>query len=71
MTSKPRPWPNCAASARDLASEQANRGVNALRPILEKELTPTDQIRRIGIALDALQTIARALEGVGAQTEPN
>lgn len=71
MTSKPREWPNNAAGARDLASEQACRGVNALRPILEKEMTQTELYRRIAIALDALQTIARALEGAGAQTKPN
>lgn len=71
MTSKPREWPNKAAEARNLASEQANRGINALRPVLEKEMTQTELYRRIAIALDCFQTIARALEGVGAQTEPN
>jgi len=71
MTSKSRPWPNNAMEARDLASEQANRGINALRPILEKEMTQTELYRRIAIAQDALQTIARALEGVGAQTKPS
>lgn len=71
MTSKPREWPNNAAAARDLASEQANRGINAIRPIFEKEMTQTELYRRLAIVQDALQTIARALEGVGAQTRPN
>lgn len=69
MTSKPRPWPNNAAEARDHAAEAANRGLRVLAPIFDTELTEVDRIRRIAIAVNCFQSIARYLEGVGAQTE--
>lgn len=35
-----------------------------------KEVTETDKIRRLAIAIHALQTILRLLEREGAQTRP-
>lgn len=68
-----RPWPNHAKEARDRSAEQSVRGLNALRPLFDKPLTDftaTEIIWRVGIALDALNTIARHLESQGAQTRP-
>lgn len=71
MATQPRPWPNNAKEARDRAAEEAARGLRALQVILSgKEVTETERIRRIAIAVDAFQTILRWLESVGAQTRP-
>lgn len=70
MSSKPREWPNVAREARDRAAEEANRGYFAIRPMLLKDMTETEQIRRIAIALDAFNLISRHLENVGACTRP-
>ena len=69
---RPRVWPNVAKEARDRSAEEAQRGIRALRPLVEnrRTFTHTEVLRREAIALDALQTIARFLEGVGAQTRP-
>jgi len=69
---EPRKWPNNAREARDRAAEEAVRGMRALRPLVVngREFTETERLRRAATALDALQTIARFLEGVGAQTRP-
>jgi hypothetical protein len=70
---KRREWPNSSREARDRAAEEAQRGIRALRPLVvhERTFTQTERLRRISIALDALQTIARHLESVGAQTRPD
>lgn len=66
-----RPWPNAAASARDRAAEEANRGLRALRPLLEdRVVTREENTRRAAVAIDSLQTIARLMEQSGAQTLP-
>lgn len=72
MSDKPRPWPNNAKEARDRAAEEAQRGINALEPVIEATtaLTETDRLRREASALKALYKIARILESVGAQTRP-
>jgi len=72
MATNPREWPNNARSARDQSSEQANRTLRALRPILERYTTMTKEelITRVAIAVDANQTIARLMERQGAPTEP-
>jgi hypothetical protein len=68
---QPREWPNVAKEARDRAAEEAARGLRAIRPLLDgKEVTEIEKIRRIGVAIDAFQTILRLLENVGAQTRP-
>lgn len=69
---KRREWPNNAKEARDRAAEEAVRGIRALRPLVTngREFTETERLRRAASALDALQTIARFLESVGAQTRP-
>lgn len=40
------------------------------RKLLEEQMTETERIRRVAIAINSLQMIARLLEGVGAQTRP-
>ena len=71
MATKPRDWPNNAKEARDRSSEEAQRGITALRPMLQGSVTETERVRRVAIALDSLNTIARLLESVGAQTRPS
>ncbi len=67
---KPREWPNSAKEARDRSAEEAIRALRAIEPLLEKEMTETEKIRRLAIAVNALQTILRLLEREGAQTRP-
>jgi len=69
MTS-PREWPNAARENRDQAAEQAARGLKTIRAMLSEEMTETEKIRRIAIAVDSFQTILRLLENSGAQTRP-
>lgn len=66
----PREWPNGAREARDRSAEEAMRALRALELLLEKEVTETEKIRRLAIAIHSLQTILRLLEGAGAQTKP-
>ena len=70
--SEPRAWPNVAKEARDRSAEEAQRGQRALRPIVEGETVfdRTELLRRQSVALDALNTIARFMESVGAPTRP-
>lgn len=70
MSSRPREWPNVAKMARDRAAEEAVRGLHAIRPMLHRDFTETEKIRRLATAVDALQLIARHMEGVGACTRP-
>lgn len=68
---KRREWPNQAAEARNRAAEEAQRGARLLRPlVIGERFDATETLRRIAGALDALQTILRFLEQVGAQTRP-
>jgi hypothetical protein len=70
MTSA-RLWPNVAREARDRAAEEAVRGQRALRPLVAGEtFDRTDTLRRLAVALDALQQIARFMESAGAPTRP-
>jgi hypothetical protein len=72
MATPRREWPNNAKFARDQSSEQANRALMALRPILERpNMTQEELIYRVAVAIDANQTIARFLERHGAPTEPH
>lgn len=64
-----RAWPNNAREARDRAAEEAVRGIRAL-VTNGRDFTETERLRRAASALDALQTIVRFLESVGAQTRP-
>jgi len=70
MSDKPRTWPNVAKEARDQSAEAAVKGIHALTPLVEGEriFTETERLRRESIALNALQTICRLLEMVGAPT---
>ena len=66
-----RLWPNVAREARDRAAEEAVRGQRALRPLVVGEtFDRTDTLRRLAVALDALQQIARFMESAGAPTRP-
>ena len=67
---RPRQWPNNAKEARDRSAEEAIRALKAIEPLLEKEVTETEKVRRIAIAVNCLQTILRLLEREGAQTRP-
>ena len=67
---RPRQWPNNAKEARDRSAEEAIRALRAIEPLLEKEVTETERIRRLALAIHALQTILRLLEREGAQTRP-
>ncbi|GAP10588.1 hypothetical protein BECAL_01761 [Bellilinea caldifistulae] len=67
---KPREWPNSAKEARDRSAEEAIRALRAIEPLLEKEVTEIERVRRLAIAIHALQTILRLLEREGAQTRP-
>jgi len=67
---KARQWPNNAKEARDRSAEEAIRALRVIEPLLEKEVTETEKIRRLAIAVSALQTILRLLEWAGAQTRP-
>ena len=70
MSHKPRPWPNIAKEARDRSAEEAMRGLRSLEPLLDRQATEEERIRRVAIAINCFQTIARLLESVGAQTRP-
>lgn len=66
-----REWPNDAREARDRSAEEAARGLRMLTPLLEKDdLAPAESIRRVAIAVNCFQMIARLLEAEGAQTRP-
>ena len=68
---KARSWPNNAKEARDRAAEEAVRAIHALRPLLSgQRFTAEEIVRRVAVALDAAQMIARLMEGQGAQTRP-
>jgi len=67
---KPREWPNSAKEARDRSAEEAIRALRAIEPLLEKEVTEIEKIRRLAIAIHSLNTILRLLEREGAQTRP-
>jgi len=72
MTTKPREWPNRAKEARDRAAEECARALRALQPMLttSRDLTEVERLRRVAVAMDAMQTALRFLESVGAQTRP-
>ena len=51
--------------------EEAVRGQRALRPLVAREtFDRTDTLRRMAVALDALQQIARFMESAGALSWP-
>ena len=57
--------------ARDRAAEEAVRGARALRPLVHGEqFDRTETLRRQALGLDALGTIARLMESLGAPTKP-
>jgi len=71
MATRAREWPNNAREARDRSAEEAARGLRATLALLEgREMTETEKVRRIAIAVSAFQTILRLLENQGAQTRP-
>lgn len=65
-----REWPNNAKEARDRSAEEAIRALRAIEPLLERETTEAEKIRRLAIAVSSIQTILRLLEREGAQTRP-
>jgi hypothetical protein len=71
MSHAPREWPNVAKEARDRAAESAVEGIRALEPFTtDRPMTENERTRRVFVALNALQRIARLLESVGAPTRP-
>jgi len=68
---KPRDWPNDAMEARNRSAEEAMRGIRALRPLISGEqFDRGEMLRRIAVALSALQTIAAFMISVGAPVRP-
>jgi hypothetical protein len=68
---KPRPWPNNAAEARDRAAEELQQAARALRPLVRgHRFDSTETLRRQAVALESVLTALRHLESVGAQTRP-
>jgi len=68
---KAREWPNDAMEARNRSAEEAVIGIRALKPLISGE--PFDRmetLRRIAVALNALQTIAGFMQSVGAPIRP-
>ena len=71
MSNAPREWPNKMKSFRDRAAESACDGIKALLPLLKQtQVTREEEIRRIAMAVNHFQDIARLLEAAGAPTEP-
>jgi hypothetical protein len=70
MVTNPRPWPNNAKEIRDLAAEIAIVGRRGIEPLLTRQFTKAETIRRLAIAIVSFQKISRLLESVGAQTNP-
>lgn len=70
MATTPREWPNVAREARDEAAEHAVAGLRALTPLLDGDVSELERTRRVALAINHLQMVARLLEGVGAQTRP-
>jgi hypothetical protein len=66
---KPRPWPNCAAQARDTSIMEASRIERSLRPVLDSTVNQTDLYRRVGVALHSAMTIRRELEQFSRRKE--
>jgi hypothetical protein len=56
---------------RDRAAEAAVEGIRALEVFTtDRVITENERMRRVFVALNALQRIARLLESVGAPTRP-
>ncbi len=71
MSNIPREWPNVAKDARDRSAEAAVMGIRALEPMVNgTHMDEVEKLRRIAIALNNYQRIARMLESVGACTRP-
>ncbi len=63
----PKKWPHLACQQRNVAAEEAVRGIRALRPLVQGEqFDRTELLRRQAIALSALLTIAALLQEAGA-----
>lgn len=66
-----REWPNGSKEARDRAAEEAMRGLKNLRVLMsDGQPSNTEVYRRVAVAIDCFQNIARLLEAEGAQTRP-
>ena len=68
---RPRPWPNNAANARDEAAMDIQQVIKALRPLRDNpNVTRTELLYRVGYAIDNAQNAVRWLESAGAPTVP-
>ncbi len=66
---KARDWPNAAAWARDDAAAELIRAYRALDPLVSGEtFDRTETLRRLAIAMTAVQQALLYLERVGAKT---
>lgn len=66
-----RPWPTCAAHARDDAAEALMRITQIMEPIVFREdADPRDVYRRCSQAHALALSALRTLEAVGACTRP-
>lgn len=62
-------WPGMPGAR---AAEAAVMAIRALEPVVcgERMMTESERLHRAAVALNALQTIVRLLESVGACTRP-
>jgi hypothetical protein len=67
----PREWPNNSKEARDRSAEEAAKALRIVSPLLTEQMTREQEVIRIAIVINCLQTILRFLEREGAQTKPN
>lgn len=65
-----RDWPNGAKETRDRSAEEIARALNAIEPLLDREVTESDKLRRLAVAVTSMQRALRLLERAGAQTRP-
>jgi hypothetical protein len=70
MATKAHAWPTNAAEARDRSAEEAVLDLQLLEPMLERDMTETERVRRLARAISSFHKIARLLERAGAQTRP-
>jgi molecular chaperone GrpE (heat shock protein) len=71
MATTPREWPNQAMSVRDDSAELVKAIIENLQKISNNEANDEEAIETIAAdSINDLYTLLRALEAVGAQTNP-
>lgn len=71
MSTQPREWPNQAMGVRDDAAELLKDIIAAQQKIVNNEVNDEESVETIAAnTIEDLYTVLRALEAVGAQTNP-